>query len=155
MMFGYDLVVVKEPYYPPYYTHTISPDREYQPLQVEKPKKPKVVLSVPVFKFIKPSKTTIYFDFDSYKVKDTEKPKLKNVSGKIILKGYASPEGSEEYNIQLSQKRINSVKKLLNNVSILKEEALGESACKLDKTRWHLCRKVEIIKVRGNKNARQ
>ncbi len=148
MMFGYEIVYFNEPYYPPSYQHVIEPDKEYKPLVEYKPAKPKVVLSVPLFKKTVKPKTIIYFDFDSYKVKPKEKKKLKGITGVISLKGYASPEGTKQYNLRLSQKRINEVKKHLKNVKIKFEKAYGEEGCNLPKEKWHLCRKVEIEKIR-------
>ena len=147
MIFGYELIAT-DVYTIPSYQHVIEPKKQYQPLVEEKLEaKLNVKLFMPVFKRIYlPEKTVIYFDFDSHKVKDGEKEKLKNISGKVILKGYASPEGSQQYNIELSRKRIESVKQILRNVSVSREEALGEDTCNLPEHQWHLCRKVEIIR---------
>jgi len=43
-------------------------------------------------------KATIYFDFDSAKLRKSEIPKLKVFirGDRVVIKGYASPEGSEE-----------------------------------------------------------
>lgn len=165
MMFGYEFIAT-DVYTLPAYQHVIEPDREYLPLELiaetdyldsgylgnsntqnDNSKFKKPVLSLPVFKFT--NKTTIYFDFDSYKLKETEKQKLKGLKGEFILKGYASPEGSREYNLQLSKKRIEAVKKILPKKSIVNEESLGEDGCTLPEPQWHLCRKVEIIKLKG------
>ncbi|WP_457641328.1 OmpA family protein [Persephonella sp.] len=144
MIFGYELIAT-DIYTIPAYQHVISPDKQYQPLVEVKPQLKIPVLSIPVFK-IMPKKTTVYFDFDSYHIKPSEKEKLKSIKGIVVLKGYASPEGSQQYNIELSRKRIESVKQILRNVSISREEALGEDTCNLPEHQWHLCRKVEIIR---------
>ena len=63
------------------------------------------------------SKKIYYFDYDSYKVRDTDKPAiasnaqyLKNhPQSKIMLEGHTDPRGSREYNVGLGERRAKAV----------------------------------------------
>jgi peptidoglycan-associated lipoprotein len=67
------------------------------------------------------SKRSVYFDLDSYVVKDEYKALLeqharflaKNTSYKMLIQGNADERGSREYNLALGQKRAEAVKKAL------------------------------------------
>lgn len=67
------------------------------------------------------SKRSIYFDYDSYVVKDEYQPLLehhakfliKNGQMKMLIQGNADERGSREYNLALGQKRADAVKKAL------------------------------------------
>lgn len=67
------------------------------------------------------SKRSVYFDFDSYVVKDEFKPIVsahatyiaRNPSAQVRLEGHADERGSREYNLALGQKRADAVKQLL------------------------------------------
>ena len=67
------------------------------------------------------SKRSIYFDYDSYVVKDEFKPLLeqhakflaRNGQMKMLIQGNADERGSREYNLALGQKRAEAVKKAL------------------------------------------
>ena len=89
----------------------------------------------------------IYFDFDSAQLKESERKKLLQVKGKVRVKGHASPEGSEEYNLKLSEERAKSVADFLKKrgAEVLEIKGLGERSCLLEPKRWSLCRKVEVI----------
>ena len=91
-------------------------------------------------------KITVYFDFDSYRFKSEEKKKLLKVKGSVTVTGYASPEGSDSYNLKLSLKRARAVADFLKKrgVKILKTEGKGEE-CFLRPSLWSLCRKVEVM----------
>lgn len=78
--------------------------------------------------------SAIQFEFDSYVLKTSSYPVLDNVSkdlrdnnGSITLEGYASAEGTESYNMQLSKDRANAVKNYLVNsgVAANKVNAVG------------------------------
>jgi len=113
--------------------------------------KPKVPLEIN-FKQVKkdgnlPEKVNIYFKFDSYLVEKSERSKLKKIRGKkAILKGMASPEGTDEYNIKLSKKRAEAVKHhlLQNGNRIEKIKEVGERECFEKPINYPKCRKVEI-----------
>ncbi len=69
--------------------------------------------------------SAIQFEFDSYVLKTSSYPVLDNVSkdlrdskGNITLEGYASAEGTEGYNLQLSKDRANAVKNYLVNSGV-------------------------------------
>lgn len=91
---------------------------------------------------------TVYFDFDSYRLRKEEKDKLKKVPAKarVFLEGYASPEGSSSYNLKLSERRVRSVKSFLEKRGAVVEgsRAYGEEKCSLKKEEWWRCRKVEV-----------
>ncbi len=67
------------------------------------------------------SKRSIYFDYDSFIVKDEFKSLLdhhakflaKNTQYKMLIQGNADERGSREYNLALGQKRAEAVKKAL------------------------------------------
>jgi peptidoglycan-associated lipoprotein len=108
------------------------------------------------------SKRTIYFDFDSFVVKDEFRPIVDahakylqaNRSARLTLQGHADERGSREYNIALGQKRADAVKKLMQllgateiqieTVSFGKEKPKVEGH---DEGAWAQNRRVEIIYV--------
>jgi peptidoglycan-associated lipoprotein len=67
------------------------------------------------------SKRSVYFDFDSYTVKDEYKPLIEahakylqaNHSAKMTIQGNADERGSREYNIALGQRRADTVKRMM------------------------------------------
>jgi peptidoglycan-associated lipoprotein len=67
------------------------------------------------------SKRSVYFDFDSFVVKDEYKPLIEahgryltgNRSARMTIQGNTDERGSREYNIALGQKRADSVKRML------------------------------------------
>jgi peptidoglycan-associated lipoprotein len=67
------------------------------------------------------SKRSVYFDFDSFVVKDEYRPLLEAHAGylkskrdaRVILQGNADERGSREYNLALGQKRAEAVRKAL------------------------------------------
>ena len=67
------------------------------------------------------SKRAIYFDYDSYVVKNEFKPLIEahakflvnNPKFKMLIQGNADERGSREYNLALGQKRADAVKKAL------------------------------------------
>src|SRR5512139_548152 len=67
------------------------------------------------------SKRSVYFDFDSYVVKDEYRGMLEAHAGylksksdaRLILQGNADERGSREYNLALGQKRAEAVRKAL------------------------------------------
>ena len=70
------------------------------------------------------SKRSIYFDFDSFVVKDEYRPVLEAHAGylaskrgaRVILQGNADERGSREYNLALGQKRAEAVRRALTLV---------------------------------------
>jgi len=67
------------------------------------------------------SKRSIFFDFDSFVVKDEYRPIIEAHAGyllskrdaRVILQGNADERGSREYNLALGQKRAEAVRKAL------------------------------------------
>jgi peptidoglycan-associated lipoprotein len=67
------------------------------------------------------AKRSVYFDYDSYVIKDEFKPLLdhhakflvRNGQMKMLIQGNADERGSREYNLALGQKRAEAVKKAL------------------------------------------
>ena len=67
------------------------------------------------------SKRSIYFDFDSFVVKDEFKPLVEaharylqqNSNARMTIQGNTDERGSREYNIALGQKRADAVKRMM------------------------------------------
>ena len=67
------------------------------------------------------SKRSVYFDFDSFVVKDEYKPTIEaharylqqNRNQRMTIQGNTDERGSREYNIALGQKRADSVKRMM------------------------------------------
>ncbi len=84
------------------------------------------------------SKRSVYFDYDSFVVKDEYKTLLdhhakfltKNTQFKMLIQGNADERGSREYNLALGQKRSEAVKKALQLLGVqeaqLESVSLGE-----------------------------
>ncbi|MDP1527554.1 MAG: peptidoglycan-associated lipoprotein Pal [Rhodocyclaceae bacterium] len=84
------------------------------------------------------SKRSIYFDYDSFVVKDEYKALLDhhakflaaNTQFKMLIQGNADERGSREYNLALGQKRSEAVKKALQLLGVqeaqLESVSLGE-----------------------------
>ena len=84
------------------------------------------------------AKRSVYFDYDSYVVKDEFKSLLehhakflaKNGEMKMLIQGNADERGSREYNLALGQKRAEAVKKALMLLGVkeaqLESVSLGE-----------------------------
>ena len=70
---------------------------------------------------IKILESVVAFPFNQSNVQTSQMPSLEHVANylkdnpdaKITVNGYASPEGTEEYNLQLSQRRADAVKNIL------------------------------------------
>jgi len=68
----------------------------------------------------------VFFDFDSFVVKDEYRPMLEahagylkaNSSARLILQGHADERGSREYNLALGQKRAEAVRRVLNVIGV-------------------------------------
>src|SRR5437764_1451455 len=67
------------------------------------------------------SKRSVYFDFDSYVVREEFKPLVEahgkylqsNRSARMTIQGNADERGSHEYNLALGQRRADSVKRMM------------------------------------------
>ncbi len=88
-----------------------APVDTFDPYSVAALKDPRSVLS----------KRAVYFDYDSYVVKDEFKSLIEaharflvaNPKFKMLIQGNADERGSREYNLALGQKRADAVKKAL------------------------------------------
>jgi len=106
------------------------------------------------------AKRSVYFDYDSYGVKDEYKALLdhhakfltKNTQIKMLIQGNADERGSREYNLALGQKRAEAVKKGLQLLGVseaqLESVSLGEEkpAC-MDQTEscWAQNRRGDML----------
>lgn len=65
--------------------------------------------------------TVIYFDYDSFQIREDSKESLQNLSAlmkryprvKIVIEGYCDDRGTDEYNMALGDRRANAVKEFL------------------------------------------
>jgi peptidoglycan-associated lipoprotein len=72
------------------------------------------------------AKRSIYFDFDSYIVKDEFKPVVdahakyltSNKGRKVVIQGNTDERGGREYNLALGQKRAEAVRKSLSLLGV-------------------------------------
>lgn len=72
------------------------------------------------------SKRSVFFDYDSFEVKDTYRPMLEAHAGylmakrdsKVIIQGNTDERGSREYNLALGQKRAEAVRKALSVMGV-------------------------------------
>jgi peptidoglycan-associated lipoprotein len=108
------------------------------------------------------SKRIIYFDYDSYVVKDEYKPLIEahgrylqaNRNARMTVQGNTDERGSREYNIALGQRRADAVKRLMlvygatevqiETVSFGKEKPRREGH---DESSWAENRRDEIVYV--------
>ncbi len=72
------------------------------------------------------SKRTVFYDYDSFVVKDEFKPLIEahgrylrdNKSARVIIQGNTDERGGREYNLALGHKRAESVKKMLSILGV-------------------------------------
>ena len=72
------------------------------------------------------SKRSVYFDFDSFSVKDEYRPLVEaharylaqNRNARLTVQGNADERGSREYNIALGQKRAEAVKRMMEVLGV-------------------------------------
>lgn len=72
------------------------------------------------------AKRSVYFDFDSYIVKDEFKPVIEahaqylisHADRKVIIQGNTDERGGSEYNLALGQKRAEAVRRALNLLGV-------------------------------------
>jgi len=121
---------------------TSKPKRETKPLRMDmrEVKLPQVqVKPLPFVKAEKEEKSTetVYFDFDSFDLKPSEKAKLDSLSRDIQYKvtGYTCDIGEKDYNDRLALKRAGAVREYLG--SLVKEVSGKGKCCYIDlKNRW-------------------
>ena len=107
----------------------------------------------------KPSILTVYFDFDSYTVKDQyaavvrgNAEYLVKTNAAIELDGNADERGSREYNMALGQRRADAVKRALAVLGVKADRidtiSFGEDNPKSkghDETSWAENRRVDFV----------
>jgi peptidoglycan-associated lipoprotein len=108
------------------------------------------------------SKRTVYFDFDSYVVRDEFKPLVEaharylqqNRAARMTIQGNTDERGSREYNIALGQRRSEAVKRMMlllgateaqiETVSFGKEKPRNAGH---DETAWAENRRDDVLYV--------
>jgi peptidoglycan-associated lipoprotein len=106
------------------------------------------------------SKRLVYFDFDSFSVKEEYRPLVEahakylqqNRSARVTLQGHADERGSREYNIGLGERRAQAVRRVLQlggaGAQQLTTVSYGEerpAASGSDEESWRLNRRVELV----------
>ena len=106
------------------------------------------------------AKRSIYFDFDSYAVRDDGKPVVenhsnylnKNKSRHILIQGNTDERGGTEYNLALGQKRAEAVRKSMNSLGVADSQmeavSLGEEKPKAtgsNEAAWAENRRADIV----------
>ncbi len=106
------------------------------------------------------SKRSVYFDYDSFAIKDEFKPLVEahgkflvaNPKMKMLIQGNADERGSREYNLALGQKRAEALRKMLALLGVKEEQieavSLGEEKPKNvghDETAWTENRRDDML----------
>jgi len=84
-----------------------------------------VPVEVPTRTVVDKSPTVVFFAKNSAVLTDEAKAALDRVKGIVTVKAYASPEGSEAYNQELSEKRAYIVSEYLIHNGVTVDEAVG------------------------------
>jgi peptidoglycan-associated lipoprotein len=103
---------------------------------------------------------SVYFDFDSYSVRDDGKPVVENHSGyltkhkerKVLIQGNTDERGGTEYNLALGQKRAEAVRKSLSALGVTESQmeavSLGKEKPKAtgsNEAAWAENRRADIV----------
>lgn len=106
------------------------------------------------------AKRSVYFDYDSYVVRDDGKAVVENHSGylnknkgrKILIQGNTDERGGTEYNLALGQKRAEAVRKSMASLGVAESQmeavSLGEEKPKAMGTgeaAWAENRRADIV----------
>jgi peptidoglycan-associated lipoprotein len=101
---------------------------------------------------------TIYFGYDSYAIREAYKVAalgeyMKKTGARVFLSGFASEEGSDEYNLALGARRAQAVRDYLDAYGIAQEmvswKSFGEeNPVTTDPAKMEMNRRVEI-KIKG------
>lgn len=92
----------------------------------KKPKQVEVVKQVVTTNtVVETRERVVYFSQNSDVLTDDAKAILDNVNGTVKVDAYASPEGTEQYNKELSQRRANVVADYLRTKGVTVTEAIG------------------------------
>jgi peptidoglycan-associated lipoprotein len=103
---------------------------------------------------------SVYFDFDSYAVRDDGKPVVSNHAGyltkhterKVLIQGNTDERGGTEYNLALGQKRAEAVRKAMSALGVsdgqMEAVSLGKEKPKAtghDESAWAENRRADIV----------
>lgn len=103
---------------------------------------------------------SVYFDYDSYVVRDDGQPVVQNHSGylnknkdrKILIQGNTDERGGTEYNLALGQKRAEAVRKSMAALGVAESQmeavSLGEEKPKATgstEAAWSENRRADIV----------
>ncbi|MDC8760556.1 peptidoglycan-associated lipoprotein Pal [Janthinobacterium fluminis] len=106
------------------------------------------------------AKRSVYFDFDSYVVREAEQGVVgnhsqylnKNKSRKILIQGNTDERGGAEYNLALGQKRAEAVRKSLGALGVAESQmeavSLGKEKPKAsgsNEAAWAENRRADIV----------
>lgn len=106
------------------------------------------------------ARRSVYFDFDSYAVKDEYQPMLnaharylgKNRNRRILIQGNTDERGGREYNLALGQKRSEAVRKVLLLLGVddsqMEAVSFGKEKPKAtgnDEAAWAENRRADIV----------
>jgi peptidoglycan-associated lipoprotein len=106
------------------------------------------------------AKRSVYFDYDSYVVREDGKPVVSNHSGylnknkarKILIQGNTDERGGTEYNLALGQKRAEAVRKSMASLGVAESQieavSLGEEKPKAtgsNEAAWTENRRADIV----------
>jgi peptidoglycan-associated lipoprotein len=106
------------------------------------------------------AKRSIYFDLDSYTVRDEFKPVMEaharylnaNKSRKIVIQGNTDERGGREYNLALGQKRAEAVRRALSLLGVAETQmeavSFGKEKPKAqgsDEAAWSENRRADIV----------
>jgi peptidoglycan-associated lipoprotein len=103
---------------------------------------------------------SVYFDFDSYVVREGDKAVVANHSGylnknkgrKVLIQGNTDERGGAEYNLALGQKRAEAVRKAMSALGVsdgqMEAVSLGKEKPKAtghDESAWAENRRADIV----------
>ncbi|MGZ3184750.1 MAG: peptidoglycan-associated lipoprotein Pal [Telluria sp.] len=106
------------------------------------------------------AKRSVYFDFDSYTVRDDGKPVVENHAAylnkhkerKILIQGNTDERGGTEYNLALGQKRAEAVRRSMAALGVAESQmeavSLGKEKPKAaghDEAAWAENRRADIV----------
>jgi peptidoglycan-associated lipoprotein len=106
------------------------------------------------------AKRSVYFDYDSYAVRDDGKPVVENHSSylnknkgrKILIQGNTDERGGSEYNLALGQKRAEAVRKAMAALGVPESQveavSLGKEKPKAqgsNEAAWAENRRADIV----------
>lgn len=106
------------------------------------------------------AKRSVYFDYDSYAVRDDARPVVENHSAflnknkgrKVLIQGNTDERGGTEYNLALGQKRAEAVRKAMTSLGVsdsqIEAVSLGKEKPKAqgsNEAAWAENRRADIV----------